>query len=198
MPLSVQLEFHIIRPLTIITSSAATMSKRNDQVNDSDESLSDAMSDYELEELKKLVSSSPARKPTSAPDVKRSKKPVKGGRTSAELVVEKSDGHSVDLNEDKKRPTNTATKPTNPGRAKSKSVSDETDDRHTNGDIDEPKPTNKKTPARSGRDVAKVISKKKASQKRNQHLQRLHLRRQLQKTMKLKPPKQQKVQRYSR
>jgi hypothetical protein len=151
------------------------MGKRNDHVDDSDESLSDVMFDHKLEELENLVSSSPARKPIPAPDVKRSKKPVKGGCTSKELVVDKSDGDSVDPDEDKKRLTNTATKPTNP--AKSKSVSDDTDNGHTNSEHDNPKPIIKKTPARSGRGVAKVIEKKKPPQKRNQLLQKLHLKR---------------------
>jgi hypothetical protein len=130
------------------------MRNRKEDVNDSDESLSETMSDQQLEELEAEVSPPPSHKPTPTPSSKRKKIQVKHARKSAEIIADES----VDESVDKKRPTKAATKP---GKAKSKSVSIDIDDGEVAGADDESKPTTRKTPARSKRGVATVIDKPK-------------------------------------
>jgi hypothetical protein len=135
------------------------MDKRNNHTDASDGSLSDAMSEHELEELEVQVSSSPTRTPTPT---NRKKTPNKEGYRLADSVADDSDEEIADPNERKKHTMKTTKNHAGSDKAKSKSVSMKIDDGDT---VEEPeKSTHKKskTPARSGRGVAQFIEKKKA------------------------------------
>jgi hypothetical protein len=80
------------------------MGKRNNHTDASDGSLSDAMSEHELEELEVQVASSPTRTPTPA---NRKKTPNKEGRKSVGTMVGESDDESVHMGEEEKHSVKT-------------------------------------------------------------------------------------------